>query len=99
MSAPFYYRGAGDEGDLRLLLQFSDGDSTTATHRRLHLPKGLGKVILELTSIRDVAVYTFFELHAFGATAVIALPVLSTIGAFAPVFLDDVVADLQLAGR
>lgn len=97
MCAPFDDGGAGDEGDLSLLLELGQGNSTAAAHRGLHLTEGLCEVVLELTSVGDVAVDTFFELQSFAATAVVALPVLSAVRAFAPVFLDDVVADLELS--
>ena len=64
MRAPFDDGGAGDEGDLSLLLELGQGDSTAAAHRGLHLTEGLCEVVLELTSVGDVAVDTLFELQS-----------------------------------
>ena len=55
MCTPFDDGGAGDEGDLSLLLELGQGNSTAAAHCGLHLTEGLCEVVLELSSVGDVA--------------------------------------------
>ena len=85
MRAAFDDRSRRYQRNLRVLLEFGNGQHAAVAHRRTNLCKRTLNVVLQRTSIRTVRVNAFLKRQLLVAAEVITLPVAGTVAAFAPV--------------